>query len=365
MANAIRFEDRLGGSEEFSAWKFRIKMILRENKVDSYVQTESAQPEDETEKSTWIEGNDKAIKIIVDGVRNNIMPIIRKQETAYKMFKALEKTFEISNASRTLALKREINHITMNKGETINAYFMRISVLKDELATLDYEIRGKELTLIALDGLPSGWSTFVQGISARSKYPKFERLRDDCLQEESRLNKVGIKQKNIDEDLQVLNTNINKKYKKKQFRKRKAKQGKNTSKKDLSHVQCYRCDKCGHYVANCPEKGKQATFAKVKKSRKENDSENYVLYSALTSHTSNKSNSWVIDSGSSRHITGFREILDSMIEKDDEEVTIGDDSSHPVRGIGTCTIKLKSGMSLNLKKQQQNQDLLTPLNTGR
>lgn len=126
----------------------------------------------------------------------------------------------------------------MNKGETINAYFMWISILRDELATLDYEIQRKELTLIALDGLPSGWSTFIQGISARSKYPKFERLRDDCLQEESRLNKMGMKHKNIDEDLQVLNTNSTKQNKKRQFRKRKGRQGKNTSKKDLSHIQC-------------------------------------------------------------------------------------------------------------------------------
>lgn len=105
MASAIRFEDRLRGSDDFSAWKFRIKMILRENKVDSYVQTESAAPDNEPDETTWIEGNEKAIKIIVDGVRNNIMPIIKKQETTYKMFKALERTFEISNASHTLALK--------------------------------------------------------------------------------------------------------------------------------------------------------------------------------------------------------------------------------------------------------------------
>lgn len=186
-----------------------------QNSNESFVKTETKDLEIEPDKAIWKEGNDKAIKIIVDGVRNNIMPIIKKHETTFNMFKALEDAFEISNANRTLTLKREINHITMIKGESVNAYFMQMSTLRDELATLGYEIQSKELTLIALDGLPSIWETFVQGISARDNFPKFDRLKVDCLQEESRQNKKGIKQKNIDEDLQVLNTNSNKKGKQK------------------------------------------------------------------------------------------------------------------------------------------------------
>lgn len=60
-------------------------------------------------------------------------------------------------------------------------------------------------------------------------------------------------------------------------------------------------------------------------------------------------NSWVIDSGSSKHIIGFREVIDFIREENNEEVTIGDDSTHLVKGLGNCTIKLKSGVSLQLK----------------
>lgn len=155
MASTIRFEDRLARGDDFSTWKFRIQMILKDNKFETFVKTESKEPETEPDQAIWREGNDKAIKIIVDGVRNNIMPIIKKHKSAFKMFKALQDDFEISNASRTLTLKREINHITMMKGELVNAYFMQISNLKHELATLGYEIQRKELTLIALDGFPS------------------------------------------------------------------------------------------------------------------------------------------------------------------------------------------------------------------
>lgn len=37
-----------------------------------------------------------------------------------------------------------------------------------------------------------------------------------------------------------------------------------------------------------------------------------------------------------------------MEKGSNEEVTIGDDSAHPVKGVGTCTIKLKSGISIQL-----------------
>ena len=60
----------------------------------------------------------------------------------------------------------------------------------------------------------------------------------------------------------------------------------------------------------------------------------------------NKLNPWVIDNGSSRHITRFREHLDTMVEETDEVVTIGDDSTHPIKGVGICTAKLKSGFSI-------------------
>ena len=53
---------------------------------------------------------------------------------------------------------------------------------------------------------------------------------------------------------------------------------------------------------------------------------------------------------SSRHIAVYKEVLDSISEEVNDKVTIGDNSSHPVKGIGNCILKLKSGISLHLKR---------------
>ena len=69
------------------------------------------------------------MKLIVDSVRDHIVPILGKPTTAYLMVKSLENTFEINNNGRNLAFKTPLNHISMNKGESVNDFFMRITKL--------------------------------------------------------------------------------------------------------------------------------------------------------------------------------------------------------------------------------------------
>lgn len=203
MAYTIRHEDRFDGKEHFEAWKFKILMILEENNVRQFVDGASKQPPVEPHKSIWINGNKKFIQIILDGVKNDIVPMLTKHQTTYNMMNA----FEINNAMRVLALKRQLNHIQIKKGESINSYFLRFIGIRDEFSTIGTIINDTELMLMAIDGLPESWEIFAQGISARDQLQDFNRLKNDCLQEESRKLKKGGKLKVEDEELHVLNAN--------------------------------------------------------------------------------------------------------------------------------------------------------------
>ena len=61
MASSIRPEDRFDGKEHFVAWKFRIMMVLEDNNVSQFVDSESKQPDVDPHKSIWIKGNRKAM----------------------------------------------------------------------------------------------------------------------------------------------------------------------------------------------------------------------------------------------------------------------------------------------------------------
>lgn len=192
----------------------------------------------------------------------------------------------------------------MNQGESITSYLMRITKLRNQLANIGHAYYEKELSMIILNGLPLSLDSFIQGISARPKLPKFDRLKIDCLQEELRLISRGT---NFKEDLKVLYSQSYKgnKYDHQPRNKRKIdfqdkgernfrdkrgtdyqnrKEGnshdkggrgrdyknKKFHKRDISEIQCFRCDKFGHMAIHCPEQIKlQASIAEVKESESE------------------------------------------------------------------------------------------------
>jgi len=64
---------------------------------------------------------------------------------------------------------------------------MQMSQIKDQLAAINEKIEDSKLVTITLNGFPPAWDAFVQGICARRKLPKFDKLWADCAQEEARL----------------------------------------------------------------------------------------------------------------------------------------------------------------------------------
>ena len=56
-------------------------MTLEDNDVIQFVDKESKQPNVDPHKINWIKGNMKAMKIILDGVKNEIVPILMKHDS--------------------------------------------------------------------------------------------------------------------------------------------------------------------------------------------------------------------------------------------------------------------------------------------
>lgn len=113
-------------------------------------------------------------------------------------------------------------------------------------------------------------------------------------------------------------------------------------------MRCFKCDKIGHSHNICPGRKRiQVALAEIKKEKEEVE-ENHAFYLALSSELNSNKNAWIINSGASRHITGFRDKFESFSEYTSKEVTIGDNSTHPIKGIGSCFIHLNSSITLQL-----------------
>ena len=71
--------------------------------------------------------------------------------------------------------------IKMAKTDSVTAYLTKITNVRDELAAVGEAVPPAELVRIAVNGLPSSWLNFADGICARETLPTWERFWDDCI----------------------------------------------------------------------------------------------------------------------------------------------------------------------------------------
>jgi hypothetical protein len=119
----------------------------------------------------------------------------------------------------------------------------------------------------------------------------------------------------------------------------------------------------GHIAKNCPARREEYKKRNNKRHHAhavEDDEpptkltkeeiEDYVLFFALSGSMSLGEDTWLIDSGASKHMTGQRDILSSLIENNfPQKVTLGDDYQYPIKGVGESTYKLDSGTPMKMK----------------
>ena len=78
--------------------------------------------------------------------------------------------------------------------------------------------------------------------------------------------------------------------------------------------------------------------SKRKKERKDDSDEEYVLISALTGIVAHGNDTWLVESGASKHMTGYKDSLTDLVEKDSpHKVKLGDDYQYPIKGVGEAS----------------------------
>jgi hypothetical protein len=128
-----------------------------------------------------------AMSIIVDSVKDHLIPYISHLDSSKKMYDALTNLFSVKNIGQVMSLKNELRDMKMNDDDNITSYLVRISQLRDQLQAIEEIISEKELVNIVLNGLPKAWDAFAANMNIRKEYPTFEELWTRCAQEESRI----------------------------------------------------------------------------------------------------------------------------------------------------------------------------------
>ena len=84
-----------------------------------------------------------------------------------------------------MTLRNQLKNVKIQNVETIQSYFTRVSQFKEQLEVVDEEVENAEIMMTTLNGLPRSWDSFIQGICAKKKLVKFNRLWKEFSQEEA------------------------------------------------------------------------------------------------------------------------------------------------------------------------------------
>ena len=103
-SNGLRVEDRLDGGGNWTMWRARKVLLLEEYDLWEIVETVVVVPTNPTLLAEFKKKNIKAKRIILDSVKDHIIPHVLGRDFAYLMWEPLNNLYQSSNQNRKMVL---------------------------------------------------------------------------------------------------------------------------------------------------------------------------------------------------------------------------------------------------------------------
>ncbi|EZA51166.1 Copia protein [Ooceraea biroi] len=323
---------------KFQLWKFQMLAVFETCGCKEIVKGSLVRPaEDDPIHTNWVSKNAKAKCILASSMEFAQLEYLISCQTANEMWQKLSNIYEQRSAANKSILLSRFYECRMGANETVMQHVSKIENLARQLndvgeALSDIAINTKILMTLPerFNPLVTAWDSVLVENQTRAN------LIERVIKEEQRLTVTDAKA----EALVTTSTGkrgdkfkISKKFDSTSTRKSK-------NKKDIER---YFCHKLGHYAKDCFKKKdlnrdksdiacQSLTSSKSKFSRDEHGAflvteiENSVLNADIK-------NSWLLDSGASRHMSFQRNWFSDFVEIS-ESVCLGDNSVCEVKGRG-------------------------------
>ena len=92
--HGVRDQDRLDGASNFAVWKAIIFSVLDRIRAKNFASKVIAVLVDPNDNDRYEEAMARAKFIILDGVKDHMVPHIAKKETTFEMWEALKKLYQ-------------------------------------------------------------------------------------------------------------------------------------------------------------------------------------------------------------------------------------------------------------------------------
>eukprot|EP00253_Pinus_taeda_P004316 PITA_04316 len=321
MGSSTHFpaEDKLHEKSDYHGWKMSLNLPLEEPRVLDHVRGRIVEPPSNAStaaRNKWTKGEVKARKIIWDPINKRLVAYVSDLNTFKEIYDRL------------------------GKDESMQAYFLRITEIKNDLLSIREVIPDREMTLTTLGGLPSEWYVFRTTLLNNNVIPGFEELMARCIQEETRME---------EQEMPILKGRYSRECPDKRDSHRDDNQNPSQGNQRNDRTK-------GRGKRSVGNQGRGQPFKKARNSRYEsnivnNKQDKYYLPATLsTTAPPDSLGNWLIDSGASKHFTSYKEALHDMIEKETNlKIVLGDNTKYPVKGVGNVTLQLNQGNIIHLQ----------------
>ena len=187
MTINTKLDEKLEGADNFRAWKYRVMLILEENNLEGFIEEDIPELEEDEAKAKHKKSLVKAKRIIADSIKDHLIPHVSSLKTPKQMFDALSRLYEGKNINRKMTLRTQLKNVKMQDSESIQSYFTRVSQIREQIEAIGDSVEEVELVMTTMNGLPRTRDPFIKGLCSRRKLMKYNRLWEDCTQEEARL----------------------------------------------------------------------------------------------------------------------------------------------------------------------------------
>ncbi|WZZ26643.1 hypothetical protein YC2023_010044 [Brassica napus] len=136
--------------------------------------------------------------------------------------------------------------------------------------------------------------------------------------------------------------------------------------RDASKVVCYRCDKLGHYVTDCPDRILKLQEAQETDDSDTQDADELMMHEVVYLNEKNcvpekyetcmdAEDIWYLENGASNHMTGDQRYFSEIDKHITGKVRFGDDSRIDIKGKGTVSL-----IDMNGKARKMNDVYFIP-----
>ena len=368
-------------AKNYGTWKIQCKMALMKEGLWSIVDGTELRPLDERRLTNYIERRNKALATIVLGVETSLLYMLGDPEDPELVWKKLASQFQKKSWANKNTLRGKLHDMKLTKGEEIQPHIKSMIETFDELAVIGYPLEEEDKVSYLLTSMPASFDMLRTALEASPEIPTMEVVTEKLIQEDR---KIKEKQKN-GESKRSSSMDGN----------AKAFIGKHKGKRNS--IKCYNCGRYGHCARDCKEKSEEKEIRgnnnkyrhfsqdKRPKERKQqahfsehqyreqqlssSDSDDDTVHSgfvavnkALASTPSGlKKKTWLVDSGSSKHMCNNKKSFTSLRKlKRPEMVEVGDGHIVMTEYEGTVIRKMRIDGKVRPRKVKLNNVLYVP-----